>query len=154
MHSTFIMLKPDAIEAHLEESILDIFERHDIKVIRRKAVYVSENLIMKHYADVIANLDIPDFPDRIRNEFVGKTVHVFELGSESEDVIKDVRKIIGTTEPIHADINTIRGRFSIDSFKQAEAEHRTVRNLIHAADSPDNVTREMDLWFNWKEENA
>ncbi len=146
--TTFIMLKPDAMEAGLEKEILQVFMSEGIDVVRSKTVLIDEKLILAHYKEVIERVDIADFPERIKREFVGKTVRVFELFSHSDDVVARVRTIVGPTDPAKADNNTIRGHFGVDSMETAKAENRIVRNLIHASDSDESAETEKALWFN------
>jgi nucleoside-diphosphate kinase len=148
MSTTFIMLKPDAMAKDLENEILDIFRKEGIDVLRSKSVKIDEALILKHYEEVIQRVAIPGFADRLKREFVGQTVRVFELHSNHEHIFEKVRQLIGPTEPIKAGPDTIRGRFSSDSYDQAKLEDRPVRNLIHASDSEESAAREIELWFN------
>jgi len=148
-HTTFIMLKPDALEAHLENKILDEFREQGITVLKKSTVVVNEALIMKHYAEVIERLKevIPDFPDRIRTEFVDKTVRIFELGYHHHDIVEKVREIVGATDPAKADPKSIRGKYATDTMEKSNQEKRMLRNLIHASDSDENAKRELELWF-------
>ncbi len=148
-HTTFIMLKPDALEGHLENKILDEFRDHGITVLRKGTVVVDEKLILKHYEEVIERLkdQVPDFPDRIRKEFVDKTVRIFELGYHHHDIVEKVREIVGATDPAKADPNSIRGKYATDTMEKSNKEGRMLRNLIHASDSPENAKKELNLWF-------
>jgi len=58
-----------------------------------------------------------------------------------------VRNMIGGTNPLTADIGTIRGDLTIDDFMQSDAESRSVRNLMHASGDVDEANREIPLWF-------
>ncbi|MBV1709323.1 MAG: nucleoside-diphosphate kinase [Erysipelothrix sp.] len=144
---TFIMLKPDAIERNLENEILVFFKEYGIEVVRWNTVTVDEDLIMKHYQEVIDKLNLPDFPNRIRNYFIGKTVRIFELESKENNVVAKVRELIGATDPSKAGPNTIRGKYSNDNMDLAKQEQRLVHNLIHASDSDENAQKEIELWF-------
>jgi nucleoside-diphosphate kinase len=144
---TFIMLKPDALQRRLEDAILKMFRDKGIRIVKAKTVLVNEPLILRHYKDVILRVNNPDFPDKIRREFVGKVVRVFELTSESRDVVHDVRVMVGPTDPTLADKETIRGKYGEDSMETAKNENRMLRNLIHASDTEENARREIVLWF-------
>ncbi len=147
---TFIMLKPDALEKNLESDILTFFKEYGIEVVRWATVTVDEPLIMHHYQEVIERLNLPDFPQRIRDYFVGKTVRIFELESKENNVVAKVRELIGATDPSKAAKETIRGKYSNDSMDLAKQEQRLVHNLIHASDSDKSATFEIALWFNEK----
>lgn len=148
-HTTFIMLKPDALEAHLENKILDIFREEGITVLRKKTVVVDELLILKHYEEVIERLKdkVPDFSSRVKKEFVDKTVKIFELGYHHHDIVDKVRTLIGATDPAKADPKSIRGKYASDTMEKSVLEGRMLRNLIHASDSDENAKKELKLWF-------
>lgn len=144
---TFIMLKPDAIEKNLEGDILAFFKDYGIEVVRWNTVVVDESLIINHYQEVIDKLNMPDFPNRIRKYFVGKTVRIFEMESKENNVVAKVRELIGATDPAKAGSDTIRGKYSDDSMDLAKEQQRLVHNLIHASDSDENAQKEINLWF-------
>ena len=148
-HSTFVMLKPDALEAKLQEKILDMFREHGISVLKKKTVTVDEATILAHYAEVIERLKdaIPDFPDCIRKEFVGKQVEIIELATRHHDIIPKVREIVGATDPAKADPNSIRGKYATDTMAKSNDEKRMLRNLVHASDSEETAKKELALWF-------
>lgn len=145
--STFVMLKPDAVEAELESEILAIFKAHSIEVVRSKSVIVDEPLILEHYAEVIQRVPIEDFAQRILRAFKGKTVRIFEMTSGRDDIVDAVRKIIGPTDPLGAPKESIRGRFGTDSLQRSKDEKRMLNNLIHASDSDESAQKELKLWF-------
>ncbi|MDP2814404.1 MAG: nucleoside-diphosphate kinase [Erysipelotrichaceae bacterium] len=144
---TFIMLKPDAIEKNLEGDILAFFKDYGIEVVRWDTVIVDEPLIINHYQEVIDKLNMPDFPNRIRTYFVGKTVRIFEMESKENNIVAKVRELVGATDPSKAGSDTIRGKYSDDSMDLAKEQQRLVHNLIHASDSDENAQKEIDLWF-------
>lgn len=145
--STFIMFKPDAVDRHLVDVILNIFQQEGFEIVRRKDVIVSKELILKHYEEVIQKVNQAYFPLAIQQTFVGKKVVAVELAKDSHDVVGEVRTLVGATDSVKADPTSIRGRFKDDELAVAMAEKRTLRNLIHASDSMDNAQQEMTLWF-------
>ncbi|MDY0294340.1 MAG: nucleoside-diphosphate kinase [Acholeplasmataceae bacterium] len=145
--STFIMLKPDAIDRHLAEDIIQIFLDEGYQIVRKKEVIVDEKLILKHYEEVIQKVNQAYFQEAILKTFVGKKVIALELSSSSNTIIDDVRTLVGVTDPVKADKKSIRGRYALDSLEVAMKEKRTLRNLIHASDSFENAKQEMALWF-------
>ena len=56
---------------------------------------------------------------------------------EGKDAVKRVRKIAGATKPMDAEIGTIRGDYGMD----------IGRNVVHAADSPENAKMEYKIYF-------
>jgi nucleoside-diphosphate kinase len=146
--STFIMLKPDAIHRRLDQTVMDELLQAGCKIKRFDTVKVDESLILKHYEDVIKNVNIPQFKQRVLNEYVGEIVKIYELEHDSQDVISLVRELIGATEPSKADPQSIRGKYADDDYERSSKQDRLVRNLIHASDSHDSALKELELWFN------
>lgn len=144
---SFIMLKPDAMERHLEQDILRMFAEIGITAVRFKSVIVDESLILQHYADVISRVPIPDFKDRILKAFVGKEVKFFEMASDKATTIEDIRTLLGPTDPAKADPSTIRGKYGVDTMDRSSQEKRMLMNLVHASDSLENAEAELKLWF-------
>jgi len=145
------MFKPDTIERNLNSELLAIFLDHGYKVVRSKEVLVDEKLILKHYEDVIKAVNADYFKNAILKVFVGKKVWVYELSKDmDQDVIHQVREIVGATDPLLADPESIRGRYGNDSKAVAMREKRMLMNLIHASDSKESVEKEMKLWFEHK----
>lgn len=146
--STFIMFKPDTIERNLTHELLSIFKNHGYKVERSKEVLVDEKLILKHYEDVIKAVHADYFKNAILKVFNGKKVWVYELSKDTDqDVIHQVRELVGATDPLLADPDSIRGCYGNDSKAAAIQEKRMLMNLIHASDSKESAEKEMKLWF-------
>lgn len=145
--STFIMLKPDAINRGLDKQIINIFLQEGYQIMRQKDVIVSEKLILKHYEEVIAKVNHAYFKDAILKTFVNQKVIALEITKEVPHLVEDVRTLVGATDPVKADPKSIRGQFKDDSLEVAMKEKRTLKNLIHASDSIENAKIEMELWF-------
>jgi len=58
-----------------------------------------------------------------------------------------VRKIAGETMPYKAAMGTIRGDFSIDSPALANKEKRSVMNIVHCSETPEEAEHEIKHWF-------
>lgn len=147
-NSTFIMFKPDAIKKDLVDTILREFQEMGCEIKRRKQVHVDKELILAHYKEVIEKVNIKDFKQRVLNEYVNQYVTIAELTHPTLDVITLIREKVGATEPISASANTIRGKYSDDSYEKSLQEERLVQNLIHASDSAQTAKKEVALWFN------
>jgi nucleoside-diphosphate kinase len=145
--STFIMFKPDTIERHLENILIQFFLDHGYQIERSREVIVDEKLILTHYEEVIKVVNKDYFKDGVLKAFLGKKVLVYEISKDSNDVIHEVRDLIGATDPSKALPNSIRGKFGMDSIDNAVSQKRMVNNLIHASDSKESVERELKLWF-------
>jgi nucleoside-diphosphate kinase len=56
---------------------------------------------------------------------------------EREDAVAKLREVIGATNPAKAAEGTVRKLYA----------ESVERNAIHASDSPENATREIDFFF-------
>lgn len=146
MYYSFVMLKPDALKRQLVLTIIERLKENDIAIEIFDYRIVSEELIFKHYGDVIARFG-EEFKDMARNTFVGKYVIPMVISSKDENIISTVRKIIGATDPSKAAPGTLRGDFGDDNMEKATLEARCTANLIHASDSRESYLSEAKLWF-------
>ncbi|MEX0649892.1 MAG: nucleoside-diphosphate kinase [Candidatus Andersenbacteria bacterium] len=173
IEQTLAIIKPDGVQRGLVGEILDRFERAGLKVVAMKMVWPSKEIVGQHYQQdetyyktvwVKAKagaeergVEFTESPqelgDRIReaNMRYLATGPVVAMVLEGNTAIQTVRNIIGGTNPLSADIGTIRGDLTIDDFSQADVESRAVRNLMHASSEPDEATREISLWFTEEE---
>ena len=170
---SLIILKPDAVQRSLMGEIIGRFERKGLKLVGFKFVTPDEEHLFAHYnkddawfekkgANMVANLkEQGQEPEKEAIEY-GKDIiravvkemqssPVLAIVVEGGDAINQVTKLVGTTEPATADIGTIRGDFSIDTYSHTTFEDRSIRNLIHCSDVPEEAEREIALWFDESE---
>ncbi|MEI6144667.1 MAG: nucleoside-diphosphate kinase, partial [Candidatus Berkelbacteria bacterium] len=57
------------------------------------------------------------------------------------------RKTAGATNPLVADIGSIRGDYSHDSYEVSDQTHRAIQTLVHASGSVDEAEDEIKIWF-------
>ena len=62
-----------------------------------------------------------------------------------------VTKLVGETEPAEAEVGTIRGDYTIDSYSLSAVDDRAVRNLVHCSEDKEEGERETAIWFNEEE---
>lgn len=146
MAVTFVMLKPDAVERQLGYDVMEYFKKNNIAIDAFDVKVATEDKIRSHYEEVIGKLG-EDFAQKMMVYMKDKTVVPIVLKG-GDDIIAEVRKIVGATEPAKAGEGTIRGDLgNNDSYALSKAEDRVVRNLIHASDSPEAVRREIGIWL-------
>ena len=146
-HTTFVLIKPDAMKLGLADTILERFRQEGLTVLRSKKVRVEKEKILVHYEDVLVRLNKDYLAQAILDEFLDQEVMILVLSEENQDPISHVRTIIGATDPSKADPSSLRGQFIHDTLEQSIIEKRWLRNLIHASDSPEAVVKETALWF-------
>lgn len=163
------IVKPDGVQRGLLGEILGRFERAGLKIVGMKMAWPTEELVAQHYSDdenylvsvgekALENarqkgLEMDEtaleIGQRVRESNMrylsSGPVLVFVL--EGNTAVQTVRNIIGGTNPLTADIGTIRGDLTIDDFSQADVEGRSVRNLMHASGDVSEAQREVALWF-------
>lgn len=152
--TTFMMLKPDAYaNGHVEE-VLAMLKEHGLMVEAKKEVPVDMSVmktLLDHYQGVIDTIGKDfNFPGKLFNSFYYDGPHTIlpmRISYEGEeDIITRTRSLIGKTNPKEAGKDTIRGRFSDDSYEKASQEIRLVNNVIHASDSQESAQRELAIW--------
>jgi len=131
MERTLILIKPDAMGRKLMGQILSIYEERGLQISAIKIIKPSIEIAKEHYFE---HKDKPFFEEIIRYITSGE---VCSLIIEGMDVITLVRKINGATDPLKADLGSIRGRFA-----KSKSE-----NAVHSSDSTENAEREIKIWF-------
>ncbi len=131
MERSLILLKPDCVQRRLIGKIISRFEEKAINVVAMKMIQVTPDLSKKHYAEHVEK----PFYGGLEEFITGAPVVAMVL--EGLEVIRVVREMLGATNGLKAAPGTIRGDFS--SSRQM--------NLVHASDSPESATREIDLYF-------
>lgn len=170
---SLIILKPDAVQRSLMGEIISRFERKGLKFVAFKFVAPDEEHLFAHYnkddawfkkkgENMINNLKAQGKPVEKDAIEYGKDIirtvvkemrksPVLAIVVEGADAIAQVTRLVGTTEPATADIGTIRGDFSVDTYSHTTIEDRSIRNLIHCSDVPEEAEREIKLWFDESE---
>lgn len=175
MKKTLAIIKPDGVQRGLVGNIINRFEQAGLKIVALKMVWPSAELVGEHYSDdenyltsvgekALANAKQRGV-DMSENALeIGKRVREFNMRYisigpvaafvlEGNAAVENVRNMIGGTNPLTADMGTIRGDLTVDDFTQADAEGRSVRNLMHASGDVGEAEREIALWFTDEEIN-
>jgi nucleoside-diphosphate kinase len=131
MERTFIAIKPDGVQRQLVGEVISRFESKGFKLVGLKFLQVSRELAEKHYE---VHKERPFFAGLV--EFITSSP-VAAMVWEGDGVVAACRKIIGATNPLNAELGTIRGDFGVN----------IGRNLIHGSDAPETAQQEIALWF-------
>ncbi len=134
---TLILIKPWAVSKGLTGEIITRFEKRGIKLAGIKILNVSQEQAERHYA---IHKDKPFYGSLIEH-ITSKPVvaGVLEVPIENpEKAVSLIRKIVGATDPVDAEVGTIRGDYGL----------RIDRNVIHASDSPESAAYEIPIFFN------
>ena len=128
---TFIAIKPDGVKRSLIGRIISEFEDKGYKITGLKMLAPSLEQAEKHYAE---HKGKPFYPRLIKYIMSGP---VIAMVVEGENVIKESRKMMGSTKPEEAEAGTIRFKYAISK------EY----NIIHGSDSPESAEREISIYF-------
>jgi nucleoside-diphosphate kinase len=131
MTQTLSIIKPDATRRNLIGAVLEKLEKAHLKVVAMKMLKMSKEMAGDFYAE---HKERPFFKDLVNIMSSGAVV-VMVL--EGDDAIMKNRKIMGATNPLDAEVGTIRKEFaeSIDA------------NTVHGSDSVASAAREIKFFF-------
>lgn len=130
---TFVMVKPDGVQRGLVGEIISRFEDRGLKLVAAKFLQLDRELAEEHYAEHEGK---PFFDGLVAFITSGP---VLAMAWEGADAVRQVRRMMGATDPAEAAPGTIRGDFGLD----------LGRNVIHGSDheDPGSNERELGLFF-------
>ena len=131
MEQTLSIIKPDAVERHLEDEIKQIFLEKGFKIIKEKKIQIEKTEAELFYQ---VHQTKPFFSDLCTYLSSGPIVVMI---IEKENAIKENRNLMGATNPKDADEGTIRKKYGISIDK----------NSVHGSDSIENAKIEIDFFF-------
>lgn len=131
MERTLVLIKPDAVEKKIMGEIISIYEKKGLHIIAMKIIKPSTKIAEEHYFE---HKDKPFFKELVN--FITRS-EVCALIIEGENVISTLRKINGATDPLNAEIGSVRGRFALSKSE----------NSVHSSDCTESAEREMKIWF-------
>jgi len=173
---TLVIIKPDGIQRSLMGEIIRRYERIGLKLIALKMVMPDKEMATKHYYEVGGDEWIEEvgrkasvayekkgekspYKTYAENGWAVLKANAKYLSSgpvvamvwQGASVVELVRKITGATAPLLADVGTIRGDLTLDSYALADTDQRSVRNLIHASGTAEEAETEIKIWFDKSE---
>ncbi len=132
MNTTFVIIKPDALERGLLGQIITRFEDMGLYIVGIEKRTKNKVWCRSHYKDI----NIVKVYGRLENCMCSSPLIGIILNGENA-VIR-VRRMIGATNALEAAPGTIRGDFG---------KYSGPYNLVHASDSIEAVFREIELFF-------
>jgi len=172
---TFLMVKPDGVKRGLIGNIFERLERVGLKLVAARMICPTEEQARKNYPgtkewlvgmgektyinynnDLDAIKKDMGVTDRLEigNKIYDGLVKYLTNGPvvlsvwEGNHAVAVVRKLAGATDPLLADIGSIRGDFGFDTPQFAIRSGRVVfRTLVHISESPSEAEREIKHWF-------
>jgi nucleoside-diphosphate kinase len=131
MNRTLTIIKPDAFGAGTAGKILAHLEDAGFKVVSARVMQLSTAQAQEFYA---VHRERPFFSSLVTFMTSGPCM---PMVLERSDAVAELRRVIGATDPAHAEDGTVRKLF-------AESKER---NAIHASDSDENAARESRFFF-------
>ncbi len=131
MEQTLSIIKPDAVERHLEDEIKQMFLEKGFKIIKEKKIQIEKTEAELFYQ---VHQTKPFYNDLCTYLSSGPIVVMI---IEKENAIKENRNLMGATNPKDAEVGTIRKKYGISIDK----------NSVHGSDSVENAKKEIDFFF-------
>ena len=128
---TFFMIKPDGVKRNLIGEIISRVEEKGFQITKIKMMTITKDLAEEHYSE---HKDKPFFSDLVSFITSGPVV-VMQV--EGENVVSQIRNLMGATNPSDATPGSIRGDLAIELDK----------NVVHGSDSDESAARELNLFF-------
>ena len=128
---TFFMIKPDGVKRNLIGEIISRVEEKGFKITKIKMMTINQNLAEEHYGE---HKDKPFFSDLVSFITSGPVV---AMQVEGENVVAQIRNLMGATNPSDATPGSIRGDLATELEK----------NVVHGSDSDESAERELNLFF-------
>ena len=128
---TFFMIKPDGVKRNLIGEIISRVEEKGFKITKIKMMIISQDLAEEHYGE---HKEKPFFSDLVSFITSGPVV---AMQVEGENVVAQIRNLMGATNPSDATPGSIRGDLATELDK----------NVVHGSDSDESAERELNLFF-------
>ena len=98
IQKSFVMMKPDAVQRRLMGKILSRFEEKGLQIVACKLIQIDEDLAKTHYGE---HAEKPFFPSLV--EYITSSPSL-AMVIEGEEAITTIRKLVGATNPLEADL--------------------------------------------------
>ncbi len=135
---TFVFLKPDGQRIEVISDFLSMSSMAGLVVSKFRVVSPTLELFKQHYEEY---KDAPFFGDMYA--YLMRTGIIPAMILSGENAVKKVREIVGATKPWEAQRGSIRYKYGFHE----PGIGGILYNVIHAADSVGNATREENLWL-------
>lgn len=170
---TVVFIKPESIQRHLMGEFIARFENRGLKLIACKLIAPTAEQVGRHYPDDESwllptgekalksyqekGININASPveiakqirDRLIEHFADRPLLVTVW--EGPNAVALGRKTAGATNCLMADVGSIRGDYSMESYDLADALERPIHTLVHASGSVEEAEAEIKIWLSPEE---
>ncbi len=137
---TLVIIKPDGVERGLVGEIISRFEKCGFSVKALKITQLNRETAKKLYAVHEGKKFFDDLIEYVTSgPVVPMVIEIKDIGIG--EGIRLVRKIVGATNPMEAEMGSIRGDYASD----------ISHNVVHASDSEESNLYETPIFFNKEE---
>ena len=175
IEKTFLMIKPDGVKRGLVGEIFARLERIGLKLVAARMIQATQEQAKSNYPgtkewlETMGGKTITNYKNDEKAIIADLgTLEPYKLGLkiyeslvtyltdgpmiltvwEGNHAVDIVRKLVGKTDPVLADVGSIRGDFSFDTPQLAVKTGRIVfKTLVHCSDSKEEAQREIKHWF-------
>jgi nucleoside-diphosphate kinase len=151
MERTLILLKPDAVKRGIVGEIISRFEKAGIKIVGIKMVSPDESHYHHHYETISKLISRRGEEVFHKNASFMMSGPVIAAVLEGVNVVTNVRKMVGETDPGVAQPGTIRGDYAHMTIEHANQHGSGLPNLIHASGNKEEAEQEVAHWFSEQE---
>tara|TARA_Y100000310_G_C20673087_1_gene811366 strand:+ start:1838 stop:2338 length:501 start_codon:yes stop_codon:yes gene_type:complete len=136
---SLVVVKPDAMQKGLMGAIMDKLTEAGLEIVGAKVIEVTQELAEEHYQ----HLKEEKFFDELIKYITGNyhTKNVLALVYQGNAACKQIRDIVGATNPEEAKPTSLRGKYGRITTKGV------FENVVHASESAEEAEREIKLWF-------
>ena len=131
IEQTLSIIKPDAVERNLGDKIKSFYEKNNLKIFKSKKIQITKDEASEFYK---VHQTKP-FYEKLCNYLSSGPIIVMIL--EGDNAVVKNREIMGATDPLKADIGTLRKMYGISIDK----------NSVHGSDSLENAKAEIEFFF-------
>jgi nucleoside-diphosphate kinase len=131
LERTLLIVKPDGTERRLAGKILARLEQSGFRIVGLRMIRITPERARRFYA---VHEGKPFLDELVEFMSSGPIVPV---ALEKENAIRDLRALVGATDPKEAACGTIRADWALDKGK----------NTVHASDSVENGRAEVAFFF-------
>jgi len=128
---TFVAIKPDGVKRGIIGRIIERFEDKGFKIVGMKLLQVTSDMAAQHYAEHVGK------PFYNRLIYYITSAPIVAMVVQGYNAVESVRHTVGATNPLNADVGTIRADFG----------QIMEYNVIHASDSVASAEREIAIYF-------
>ena len=119
------------VKRNLIGEIISRVEEKGFQITKIKMMTITKDLAEEHYSE---HKDKPFFSDLVSFITSGP---VIAMQVEGENVVSQIRNLMGATNPSDATPGSIRGDLATELDK----------NVVHGSDSDESAARELNLFF-------